>query len=543
MGKLRKYLSPDAVRYVVTEVAKRFPVTMTYLVVLAAWLIAMVYADFELKEKVLESVSWPLCEGCLFSLAAYLWCEFLKKRKFSKAAQILIFIVIALDCVSLLIRGGTSGTSEYLGRYAIVTALSAAIIFMPKAPGLNSAQIWHYSLYQVAAISAGIALALILGLAVTLISGSIEALFGFYSWKLFVSFEILFAFLISAVFYLSRIPHRSFFTSSSFDGSRGVGNFSKNVLLPLVLIYSLILYAYAVKILITWSLPTDSISLMVIGLMLVALIMVYGLECYTFGNAAGTVAEKIAFVVRRCLPVCLLPLLGLMTVGVAYRIGEYGLTTSRLYIVTFNLWAYGIVAYMLLKKSANLNIVAGSFAIVFVLVSVFPGGNLNSIATRSVRSEVIRTLNENGVTDLPIPYDSLKSVIRNMPYADARNLASRLEYLDDWLDHSAVKDIVDYNSRFSAWNLLPDTMMTEATVVQLPYRDFDGNVTIPEGYKSLKFTRINDLKGIDVDSVFGAHDALLQPITVTLNDSVCFVVTGINQYDKRVEYSGYEFVK
>ena len=130
-----------------------------------------------------------------------------------------------------------------------------------------------------------------------------------------------------------------------------------------------------------------------------------------------------------------------------------------------------------------------------------------------------------------------------MPYADARNLASRLEYLDDWFDHSDVKDIVDYNSRLSAWNLIPDTMMTEATVVQLPYRDFDGNVTIPEGYKSLKFTRINDLKGIDVDSVFGAHDALMQPITVTLNDSVCFVVTGINQYDKRVEYSGYEFVK
>ncbi|MDE6041410.1 MAG: hypothetical protein K2F99_07515 [Muribaculaceae bacterium] len=45
MGKLRKYLSPDAIRYIVTEVAKRFPVTMTYLVVLSAWLIAMVYAD------------------------------------------------------------------------------------------------------------------------------------------------------------------------------------------------------------------------------------------------------------------------------------------------------------------------------------------------------------------------------------------------------------------------------------------------------------------------------------------------------------------
>ena len=83
---------------------------------------------------------------------------------------------------------------------------------------------------------------------------------------------------VPAVVYLSRIPLSRDISSVDLPTSSPVGAFCKNVMLPLVGVYMLILYVYAAKILFTWELPQASITWMVTGLMCVSLIMLYGMQ-------------------------------------------------------------------------------------------------------------------------------------------------------------------------------------------------------------------------------------------------------------------------
>ena len=550
MNALRKYFSPDAIRRSVADVMARFPFTVGYLLLLSAWLIAMVWKSFDLPVRVIESVTWPLCEGCLLSLAAQLWCEYLRKESRCIAVQLAILALVVVDGVVLAFRGGVSDAGEYLGRSAIVTALLTAIVFLPSAPDLNRRQLWYYTLCQIGAAASGIALAAVLSIAILLIFGTLGALFGFDSWKLMYTFEILFCVLLPAVFYLSRIPEREYIAAvRELDSTAIVGACCKNVLLPLVAVYTLILYVYGAKILFTWSLPKDSLSVMVTGLMCVSLVMLYGLQRYTFGDDAKDSARKIALLVRSILPALLLPLVVLMSVGVIYRVGEYGLTASRLYVITFNIWAYGVLAFLLLKKDANLNIVAGTFAVVFVLVSIVPGLNLTAIATRSVRGEVMRTLREAGVEKFPISDERLLEIIEELPQQTGRNLASRLEYLDDWEDHSRVADIVKSDERLATWRLVKDDCdEVEVTAVELPSREYAGEVEVPEGFSSVKYRQSFELDTkVNVDSIYAADNAVMAPVFVSVNDSTVFAITWIYRYSSdgpsKTRISGYEFKK
>lgn len=545
--RLRHYLSPDAIRRAVREIIARFPFAIAYLTLLCAWLVTMVYHSFDLSRMLIESVTWPLCEGVLLSVAAALWCEYMRPGSRALPVQLVVLCFVIVDCLALVLRGGVSDISEYIGRWAIVTALFIAVIFLPSAPGLNRKQLWHYSLWQFGAMAAGVALAAVLAIAILLIFGTIGALFGFDSWKVLYTFEILLAVYVPVLFYLSRMPRRDVFArANDLDDVSPIGAFCKNVLLPLVGVYTLILYVYGAKILFTWKLPTDSISVMVTGLMSVSLVMLYGLQHYTFGENTSETARKIASLARTILPVALLPLLVLMSVGVIYRVGEYGLTASRLYVITFNLWAYGVILYLILRKNANLNIIAGTFAVVFVLVSIIPGFNLTAIATRNVRAKVMLTIRATGVETLPISYDKLVEIIGILPKQEGRNLASQLEYLDDYYDHSRVADIVQCDHKLSTWLLVKDDDEVEVTAVELTTRDYNGGVNVPAGYVSVEYRHGYKLDAeVNVDSIYAANRAEMVPVFVVVNDSTAFTITRLHRYgpDNQVEYSGYEFKK
>lgn len=551
MNVLRRYFSPDAVRQALQAILARFPFTVAYLSLLCAWLIVMVLNSFELKPMIIESVTWPLCEGVLLSIAASVWCEYLRQDSKAGLVQLVILGFVFVDCLALLFRGGVSDVSENIGRSAVVTALFIAILFLPSAPGLDRKQLWYYSLRQFGAMAAGVALAVVLVIAVVVIFGTLGTLFNFNSWKVMYVFNILLGVYVPVLFYLSRAPEREELVEArAADDLSTIGAFCKNVLLPLVGVYTLILYIYAAKILFTWSLPTDSISVMVTGLMCVSLIMLYGLQRYSFDDEANERAKRISSFARTILPLALLPLLVLMSIGVGYRVGEYGLTASRLYVIVFNVWAYGVVLYLIFKKSANLNIIAGTFAVVFVLVSIIPGMNLTAIATRSVRSEVIRTLTDAGAEVFPISEEKLKEIIKTLPRSEAENLASRLQYLDDWNDHSRVQDIVASDVELRAWRLLPDEFDSDAVTpdVERNSRECTAEIEVPEGFSAVKYCKYYYLnQKVNADSVFSADPESMEPLTVCVDDRTVFVITQIfrsGTWDERkYKFSGYEFKK
>jgi len=139
------------------------------------------------------------------------------------------------------------------------------------------------------------------------------------------------------------------------------------LLLPLLGCYIAVLYAYGINILIHWELPKGMLS------WLVSAVMITYVLCYIL--LYPQVLDKQSWqskVLTFWLPIVILPLLVLMTVGVVRRFMDYGITAPRLYLLTLLIWFYAICIVMLVVPQKRFQWIALSFAALFVLSSGQP---------------------------------------------------------------------------------------------------------------------------------------------------------------------------
>lgn len=488
MKQLNKLFSADAIRRTIRIVSLRFPFPFTFALLITVWGIYMTFEWNSDCDYIFESVNWTLTEGFLLTLAINLWCEFSGKKRILKPGLLCATALVAVDLIVLLARNGSGTGAEPVGRLAFASALIAAILFLPAISRYSRKQLWTYTIGQFEAVATAVCLGIVMVLSCLIIFGTLAILFNLDNYRFCLTAICIFGWLMPCVIYLSKIPNQRKTAAALLPPKTFAGAFCKNIALPIVLIYTIILYVYAAKILFTWTLPNGSVTWMVTGLMVTVLITLYGLQRYSFGDNFSESAIRIASLVRQWTPRILLPLLVLMSVGLICRIREYGITVSRLYVAAFNIWSYSIIIHLILKRSANLNVVAASFALVFAIVSMIPGLNFTSITTRVLRGEVIEALHDAGVERLPITKEEVSRALAKMDRQDARNTASKIEYLDDWNDHSNISDIVRSDSKIYAFSILPEKYDHPAKVVEPLYELLcDKTVAIPDGCHAVRY--------------------------------------------------------
>ncbi len=477
---LRRLLSPDALKKHLKLIARRFPLPLIYLSAITIWLCLMGTEVVDTNDIMTATTIWGHVLGQMLSLAINIWTEYLGYRRLVKPLQLAGVALVIADFAAIVLSGSWDNTAAQIGRGALFTALAVAIVFIPVARGMARRGTITYTFTQIGSLAMAFCLSVVLSIAVMIITGTFDILFGLYSWKVTACFLSVFSYTVPVLLYLGLVPSPGATGRlSQLPFPAFIPGACKYVLLPLAAIYTAILYVYAAKILLTLTLPNGQISYMVTGLATVVLVVIYGLQAYTVEND-GSNSFKIAAIARRLLPPLLIPLLVLMSVGLCYRLGEYGPTASRLYVAAFNIWAYVIVAYIIIMGSrANLNSVAISFAAAFVAISIIPGLNVSTMANTAIRSSVIRALDGH---NRPMTVDELKNAIAQMPTKQGTDIASKIAYLDDWGDHNLVADIVKSDSRIYEWELLPDT-----AVDTNPYTTIGTNqaIRIPQGYTSV----------------------------------------------------------
>ncbi len=318
-------------------------------------------------------------------------------------------------------------------------------------------------------------------LAAALIYGTVDLLFGVHTWKLMPTLGIIFALFVPLTIFMGRIPpvHNIDAAAGGHTLSRFERGLIKFLLMPLALIYMGILYAYGFKILFTFTLPVGMVVYPVTGFTAVCLLLIFLLE--------RTDDDPVIPRIRRALPIAMLPLLVLMSVSVLYRIGEYGITVSRLYVLTFNLWAYGAMIYLIVIRNRRFYWVPMSFALLFVAVSIIPGANYTSLTYSYMQSRVMDAFTRAGATAFPLDREQVAALRDKLPDADWTLLSSRLEYIDDHRDHSYTATIVSFPVRTSSWETdeLFDTDIVDIEAVSpLVEYDFEAKetISIPEGY-------------------------------------------------------------
>lgn len=243
-----------------------------------------------------------------------------------------------------------------------------------------------------------------------------------------------------------------------------------------------VLYVYALKILLRWELPDGDVAWPVTGAIVAGVLIEYLL--YPSRMASRS---RLDDTVARWLPVALLPLLVLMTVALCRRIGDYGITISRLYMLTLNLWGYGMCAWLWLTRARRVGWIPVSCALLFFITSALPLLNYTTVTEFILRSQVGTMLEEYGAGELPMSVSDYNGLVDGLPRDDQNRLEGKFRYLLDNYGKDAVASLVTVEPgslrEWNRWSAVDDADTLQSYSRQVNYT---GDIDVPCGYPVMR---------------------------------------------------------
>src|SRR5262245_15574771 len=173
--------------------------------------------------------------------------------------------------------------------------------------------------------------------------------------------------------FLDLAPRRFHDHIPDLDGQdftmRAAAALVKFVLVPLLLVYTAILYAYAGKIALAWELPKGTLAAMVVAYLFVgAVTLLLGFPSRDKGG------PLLRFFWRDWVLLVALPVV-LLFIAVSRRIADYGLTEERYMVVLVGVWALILAGIRIAKgPDFDLRLLPGVLALLLLAASFGPGG-------------------------------------------------------------------------------------------------------------------------------------------------------------------------
>ncbi len=481
----------------------RFPLTVVYVVLLSVWLITDAFSAIPEVLKPSGVLDFIFSAGSLLSLVIYLWLEERPSPRYGKWIQIAGCMIMAADAIWLYSENGSWGWAISIGHGAVIGALLIALFFISFIGEKDDIPAWNFSwsliksLVIVGAISAAMALALFI------IIMTAHSLFHFDDiWRIEASMMIVGCYTIPAMIFLGRIPSGASKHNSIPLPSRFLTGITRYLFVPTMSLLLIILYAYAIKILVSFELPKGTVSWSVTGAMIGCCLIEFLLYP---SHISGSSARDRA--IARWLPIAVMPLLVLMTVAALRRISDYGITVERLYLLTFNIWAYGVCIGLFITRARRLYWVPCSFAALFLITSILPV-NYTTISRSAVQHDLRNTL--TSITDRPLPLSQTEynKLIDAQTLRSKDKIEGKLHYLQDNFGIESLADIVTIDKKTQRYwyprpsRYLDDEAEVVTEEVTLPNEislRYENPVTIPVGFS--KVERTNYISRYTTDSI------------------------------------------
>lgn len=496
---LKSFLQNLSGRFVST--CKRFWLPIVLLLALAVYSLVMVNLDHNIISDTFSVVSvWYLVAAALLMLSAVLWMEDDEKLRPGKLAMAVI-AHIALLVWSLRIAFMDSVTGVYgLGMASITLLIVFSIFYLSFTKQKNDLPVWNFAMKLIlGGVVSGFVTGVLMG-GVMLLLKSFEMLFGLHiDDKAYADVAVLSITLVAPVLFLLMLPSKE----EKYDNRVILSRFGRGVInylfIPLLCAYIVVLYLYAIKIIAAWELPVGWVSYLVSALMLGSVIVIGLLYPIQFSGEQ----KKIDRLVFRWLPVVVLPLLALMTVGIRRRVGDYGITISRLYLVIFNLWCYAVCIFLIIGKSRRIWWIPVSFAVVLFFASVGPQ-NVIETTRRSLQREVKALMTDAGETVFPLDSAKYEALLKKAEPSSGKKIDDKLEYLlYNYDERTAIESLVD-STVSVGYHFLNDSVEVVSPYYNRPL----GILNIPDGYG-----KVYSFNNADISEISG-KDSLMIKIPV-----------------------------
>ncbi len=396
-GRLSR-LVPD-----LSETLVRFPVPALISVLL------FVYAQLDIAYFVSDG-SQPGNHDYLGGAAAFIAAG--AAHYFGQSRGLLKLTEVALAALAAMLAGILAywdvdlRTSHLFLFAGLVPLLMIAGFLRPDA---KQGALWLFNLRLGLAILLAIVVGLIFAGGVSAIIESLNFLFNVdIPWRAHEHVWATAAALIAPIYGLALAPTRldeEVTLASTRDTliERGVSVLVNYVLVPIAVIYTVILHAYGVKILLNGVLPEGQIGVMV---------TIFALG----GTASWLVAWPwrdtgtwlLRFFMRYWFWFTIVPAI-LLIIAIWERIATYGVTPERYGIAIIAVWLAIVTLYLAVRRNrADMRVLIGSFALLVLLGSTGPwGANSVSIASQFGRlvaflqSEKLLTPDGHIVAEVP----------------------------------------------------------------------------------------------------------------------------------------------
>lgn len=423
------------------QVCLRFPGAMMATVLGTVACFSLVDASHATESEDFYTRSWMVCQlGLPFLTALVIYAE---SRSWSKQRQILLQLlgfVSLIGCWFWLDVEAMDFNQKVIPQY--ITLLLIGHLAVAVAPYLNNRPVrdfWEYNREVFANLIVGFAFTLILYAGLALAILAIDHLFGTNIQELvYAKLFILLVGIFNTSYFLYHFPSQYSFEEAEGNAYNLVfRNLCKYILIPIVILYFVILYAYSAKIGLEWSLPKGWVSSLVLGFS-VAGIFTYLLNFYLPEEDGSLLVKGF----KRWFWWVLLPLAGLLLLAIGKRIGDYGVTEERFLVAQLGVWLAAACLYFLFSKNDNLKFIPISLALIALLWAFGPL-NAFSVSQRSQTRILTGILERNG------RFENGKMKAGKSPLTDPERdqAGSAILYLKE---RNALKDLLPQPAD-SAW--------------------------------------------------------------------------------------------
>ena len=268
------------------------------------------------------------------------------------------------------------------------TYVLAAILLIIGNRRMDNRSFAAHALHVATQMFFGLLISGILNMAVMAIVASFFYIFGINSPKHF--YEHIFQFIwfvMAPQICCTLVRQNEDEVAEPFKILRLILNF---ILSPAVIIYTVILYTYFIKIVLEWDLPKGGVAWMVMGFITVALI----------GRVAQSILSQRYYdwFYSRFTLIAIPPLI-MYWIGSIYRIRLYSFTESRFYLMVAGVLMTLFVLMLFRERTRRYQLMALIFGAAIILFTYIPGISAKSIGLACQKQRLTELISELKLTD------------------------------------------------------------------------------------------------------------------------------------------------
>ena len=488
----------------------RFPTAVFFIVALTAWCMFLNHENGLDDDQLINALTYYLSVGIPLSMMLQLWSEEMTCRIRRIATHVIGQLLLLADAIYLYMAANIS-LATGIAHAAIIAAIVVAIFLIPFFKWKDDVPCWNFAMRSAISCIKATVTGMLLNGGIELLIMSIGILFDIdISTEIYLDVTIICNICLTCVLFIGMLPSGTHKHDSLPHTNGFLNTLVRYVFIPLTAAYMLVLYAYAIRIVFMWELPNGWVSWLVTALMASCIIIETGL--YPFRQFP--VKKKADELIARWLPMFIMPLLVLMTIGIIRRFNDYGITVMRLYLITFNLWCYAVCITLFLTRARRISWIPASFAAIFLLTSIIPKFNFADITLDTLRRDIVTTMEQTCTDTPPLSEDQYSNWINNtLTHDEGQRINDKLIYLYDMYDERDYNHLVSDSIYFYSYKTYEtDTIETDSEGYYGFYATLRDGLDIPNGA-----TRITEVQ------LFGYGETQLvfhknEQLSVGLND-------------------------